>query len=139
MAELKTKPTGASVAAFLGSVDHETRRKDARAVVKIMQEITGCKPRMWGPTIIGFDSYRYKYDSGRSGEWPITGMSPRKSALTLYIMPGFAKYDALLAKLGKYKTGRSCLYINKLADVEIPVLKELIRLSVQHIREKYKT
>jgi len=132
MAELKTQKTRASVAKFLASIEDEKRRKDSRAVLKMMKEITGDKPEMWGPAIIGFGSYHYTYASGREGDWFLTGFSPRKQALTLYIMSGFSKYDALLKKLGKFKTGKACLYIKKLEDVHLPTLEELIRRSVEH-------
>lgn len=132
MAEPKTKQTKASVSAFIAAVEDETRRKDAKAVDKMMREITGEKPAMWGPSIVGYGTY-----PSRSGDWPITGFSPRKGALTLYIMAGFAGRDALLAKLGKHKTGKACLYINKLADVDEKVLRELISRSVRYMREKY--
>jgi hypothetical protein len=132
MAELKTQKTRASVAKFLASIEDEKRRKDSRVVLKMMKEITGDKPKMWGPAIIGFGSYHYTYASGREGDWFLTGFSPRKQALTLYIMSGFSKYDALLKKLGKFKTGKACLYIKKLEDVHLPTLEELIRRSVEH-------
>jgi hypothetical protein len=132
MAELKTQKTRASVAKFIASIEDEKRRKDSRAVLKMMKEITGDKPEMWGPAIIGFGSYHYTYASGHEGDWFLTGFSPRKQALTLYIMSGFSKYDALLKKLGKFKTGKACLYIKKLEDVHLPTLEELIRRSVKH-------
>ena len=102
-----------------------------------MQEVTGKEPKMWGDSIIGFDSYHYKYASGREGDWPIAGFSPRKQALSIYIMAGFKKYDELMQKLGKYKTGKSCLYVKKLEDVDREVLKKLIQESVEYMREKY--
>jgi hypothetical protein len=132
MAELKTQKTRASVAKFLASIEDEKKRKDSRAVLKMMKEITGDKPKMWGTAMIGFGSYHYKYASGKEGDWFLTGFSPRKQALTLYIMSGFSKYDALLKKLGKFKTGKACLYIKKLEDVHLPTLEELIRRSVEH-------
>ena len=118
MSEPKTKPTRASVKKFLESVEYERRRSDCAAVVEIMQKITGEKPVMWGPSLIGFGSHHYTYASGREGDWPITAVSPRKQNLVLYIMPGYANYGALLDKLGKHKLGRSCLYLNKLADID---------------------
>ena len=132
MAEPKTQKTRESVAKFIASIEDDKRRKDSRAVLKMMKEITGDKPEMWGPAIIGFGSYHYTYASGREGDWFLTGFSPRKQALTLYIMSGFSKYDALLKKLGKFKTGKACLYIKKLEDVHLPTLEELIRRSVKH-------
>ena len=132
MAELKTKKTRASVAKFVDSIEDERKRKESRVVLKMMQKITGEKPKMWGPAIVGFGRYHYKYASGREGEWFLTGFSPRKQALTLYIMSGFSQYDALLKKLGKFKTGKACLYVNKLEDVHLPTLEKLIRQSVKH-------
>jgi len=134
MAELKTKKTDASVQAFLDAVEHPTRREDSFAILDMMREITGHEPAMWGPSIVGFDSYHYRYASGREGDWPVVGFSPRKRNLTLYIMDGFDGYDALLAKLGKFKTGKSCLYIHKLADVDQETLRELVRQSVDFVR-----
>ncbi|MYE49225.1 MAG: DUF1801 domain-containing protein [Gammaproteobacteria bacterium] len=133
----KTRPTGAGVGSFLDAVEHERRREDARTVNAMMERITGWEPRMWGPSIVGFGEYHYRYESGREGDFLITGFSPRKKALTIYIMPGFARYDALMARLGKFKTGRSCLYINKLDDVDLSVLEELIASSVQYMVGKY--
>ena len=135
MAELKTKKTKASVAAFLDQISDDQRRKDCQRVLKIMKEATGEQPRMWGSSIVGFGAYKYRYASGHEGEWPIIGFSPRKNDLTLYIMPGFADYTELMAKLGKHKTGKSCLYIKKLDDVELPVLKKLITKSVDRMAE----
>lgn len=139
MAELKTQKTTASVSGFLKSIDDTERRADCKAVAKMMREATGEKPAMWGPAIVGFGSYDYTYESGRSGKWFLCGFSPRKQALTLYIMPGFRKFDALMKKLGKYTTGKSCLYIKRLADVDLAVLQELIEASVEHMRATYKT
>jgi len=135
MAELKTNKTQASVTQFLNGVANDTRRKDAKTVLKLMKEITGAKPRMWGPSIIGFGDYHYKYATGREGDWFLTGFSPRKEALTLYIMAGFTKYDPLMKTLGKYKTGKSCLYIKNLEDVDQKVLKQLIKESVKHVAQ----
>jgi len=135
MAELKTKKTKASVAAFLDQISDEQRRKDCQRVLKIMKEATGEQPRMWGSSIVGFGAYKYRYASGHEGEWPIIGFSPRKNDLTLYIMPGFADHTELMAKLGKHKTGKSCLYIKKLDDVELPILKKLITKSVDKMAE----
>jgi hypothetical protein len=137
MAELKTKPRRASVRKFLESVADEKRRTDSFEVLEIMQQITGEEPKMWGPSIVGFGTYHYKYASGREGDWMVTGFSPRKQALTLYIMAGFSRYDDLMATLGKFKTGKSCLYINRLEDVHLPTLKRLIRESVKHIKRAY--
>ncbi|RME64427.1 MAG: DUF1801 domain-containing protein [Caldilineae bacterium] len=134
MSELKTKPTGADVAAYLNRVADERKRADCFHVLELMQEITGEKPEMWGDSIVGFGRYRYRYASGRQAEWMLTGFAPRKQALTLYIMSGFDAYDDLLNRLGKFKTGKSCLYIKRLADVDLDVLRELIRQSVAHMR-----
>ena len=135
MAQLKTQKNDASVEDFLNGVSHERKREDSFAILELMRDVTGAEPAMWGTSIVGFGSYRYKYASGREGEWPLTGFAPRKRNLTLYIMAGFENYDSLLAALGKYKTGKSCLYINKLEDVDIPTLRELIRQSVTHLAE----
>ena len=135
MAELKTKPTKASVEKFLNGVADETRREDCFKVAKMMEEITGEKPQMWGPSIVGFGSYHYKYASGQEGDWPISAFSPRKQDLTLYIMPGFQKSGDLLKQLGKHRTGKSCLYIKRLSDVHVPTLKKLIRDSVKRMRK----
>ena len=127
MAELKTKKNEASVTKFLDGVKGEKKRQDSYTILKLMQKITKAEPKMWGTSIIGFGSYHYKYASGREGDWFVTGFSPRKQNLTLYIMSGISKYTDLLKKLGKFKTGKSCLYINKIEDIEIKILKELIK------------
>lgn len=106
-------------------------------MAKLMGEITGEKPKMWGTAIVGFGNYHYKYASGREGDFLITGFSPRKQALTLYIMAGFSSYDSLMKKLGKYKTGKSCLYIKKLEDIDMKVLKQLISRSVKYMHKTY--
>ncbi len=134
MAELKTQKNTASVSAFLKGVEDPTRRKDCEAVRKIMREETGSRAAMWGEAIVGFGSYHYKYASGREADWMLCGFSPRKQNLTVYIMAGFSKYEALLKKLGKHRTGKSCLYIKRLEDVNLDVLRELIRQSVTHLR-----
>ena len=136
MAELKTKPTKASVKAFLNKIDDEQRRKDCQQVSDLMQSATGEKPKMWGSSIVGFGRYHYRYASGREGEWPIIGFSPRKNDLTLYIMPGFDEFKSLMNKLGKYKAGKSCLYIKKLDDIDVSVLKKLIAKSVEKMADK---
>lgn len=137
MAEPKTKPSKQSVAAFLKKVPDAQKRQDAAALVDIMRKATKAEPVMWGSSIIGFGTYRYKYASGREGDWPIIGLSPRKQNLTLYIMPGFAEFEDLLAKLGKHTTGSSCLYIRRLADIDVPTLKKLITKSIANMKEKY--
>ena len=134
MAELKTKATDASVEAFLHGVESEKKREDAFAILALMAEVTGEPPKLWGSSIIGFGSYHYKYASGHEGDACLTGFSPRKQNLVLYILAGFDQYDALLAKLGKYKIGKSCLYLNKLADIDPDVLRELVAQSVAHMR-----
>lgn len=134
MAELKTKATNASVADFLNAIEDDERRKDCKTVAKIMQKATGAKPKLWGPSIVGFGDHHYKYASGRELDWFLTGFSPRKKDLTLYIMPGFERYDALMASLGKHSTGKSCLYIKRLADVDTSVLEKLVTASVDHMK-----
>ena len=131
MAELKTKETKASVSAFLNKIPDKTRREDCLAVAEIMRAATKEEPRMWGPSIVGFGRYHYKGRSGREGEWMVTGFSPRKGDLTLYLMSGFDEFPDLMKRLGKYKTGKSCLYIKKLADVDLSVLKQLVKQSVK--------
>lgn len=137
MAELKTKATDASVQEFLDGVADETKRADCREVLRIMTEATGAEAKMWGANIVGFGTYRFKYASGRTGEWMLAGFAPRKRNLTLYIMPGFSAYGPLMERLGKHKTGKSCLYLNKLADVDVDVLEELIVRSVEHMRSTH--
>lgn len=133
MAELKTKRNAGDVEAFLSSVPDERKREDSFTILDLMQQATGKEPEMWGDSIIGFGSYHYKYKSGREGDWFLTGFSPRKQNLTLYIMSGFDEYDQLLSKLGKHSTGKSCLYIKKVEDVDVDVLKELVQKSVDHM------
>ena len=135
MSDPKTRPRDGDVEVFLASVANEQRREDCRRVMAIMQELTGEPPVMWGPSIIGFGRYRQVYASGREADWMLTGLSPRKQALSLYIMTGFPRHEALMEKLGKYKTGKSCLYINKLEDVHLPTLKKLIKQSVAHMKK----
>lgn len=125
----KTTINDASVAAFLDKVSNEVRRTDAHAVCKLMEKITGKPPRMWGSGIVGFDTHHYQYASGHAGEICMIGFSPRAQALTLYVLPDMPERDALLAKLGKHKTGKGCLYINKLADVDLKVLTTLIKTA----------
>jgi Domain of unknown function (DU1801) len=133
MAELKTKETDESVAEFLDRVGDESRKKDCKLVAKLMKEATKAEPKMWGDSIVGFGRYRYKYASGREAEWFLTGFSPRKNDLTLYIYPGLAAFGDLLKRLGKHKTSVSCLHIKKLSDVDINVLKEIINKSVKEM------
>lgn len=133
----KTQPTKASVTKFLNNIEHETRRADGKRLLTLFKEITGEKPVMWGDSIVGFGQYHYKYASGREGDFLMTGFSPRKSNLSLYVMDGFKQRDQLLAKLGKHKTSVACLYINKLSDVDESVLKQLIQKSYEHMQKTY--
>ena len=133
---MKTVPTVASADAFLGELD-DAKRQDAAAVAAMMAEVADAPAVMWGTSIVGFGRYHYRYASGREGDFFLTGFSPRKRALTLYVMAGFAEYDDLLAKLGKFTIGKSCLYVKRLADVDTAVLRELIERSVAAIRKKY--
>ena len=135
MAELKTKKTGASVADYLNQIQDEQTRRDCFEIAKIMKQVTRSDGKMWGSSIVGFGSRRLKYASGRELDWMLTGFSPRKANITLYILGGFEKQDALLSKLGKYTTGKGCLYIKKLKDVDTRVLKELISESVQTMKK----
>jgi len=137
MADNKTKPTGVSVAAFLDALTDQTRRADAKALVRLMRAATGEKPRMWGPSIVGFGSCHYVYESGREGDMPLVSFSPRKAATVLYIMRGFSGSDALLPRLGKHTTGGGCLYVRKLADLDQKVLKEIVVKSVAATKKKY--
>lgn len=137
MAENKTKPTDQSVQAFLESVQDAQKREDCFTLLKMMEEVTGHKARMWGDTMVGFDQYHYKYASGREGDSLLTGFSPRKQNLTLYIMAGFDEYEPLLSKLGKHTTGKSCLYVKSLKDVDMAVLREMVQRSVAHMRKMY--
>jgi hypothetical protein len=134
MAELKTKPTGADVTAFLNGVADEQKRRDCFTLVEIMREATGAEPQMWGDAIVGFGSQHYRYASGREGDWPIIGFSPRKQNLTLYLTYGFEPYGDLLAKLGKHSTSKACLYVKRLSDVDMPTLRELVRQTVAEVR-----
>lgn len=133
MPELKTKPTDQSVEKFLNTISDEKTRQDCFAILELMKQITKMPPKMWGTSIIGFGSYHYKYESGHEGDCFVTGFSPRKQNLTLYIMAGFSQYDELMKKLGKHKTGKSCLYIKRLDDIHLPTLKKLIQESVKFV------
>src|SRR4029077_10248484 len=137
MADNKTKPTEVSVAAFIDALTDETKRADAKALVKIMQRASGEKPKMWGPSIIGFGSYHYTYESGREGDMPLAGFSPRKAATVVYGMTGFSDSEALRAKLGKHTKGGGCLYIKKLADVDQKVLEAMVLKAVAHNRARH--
>ncbi|MEQ8362492.1 MAG: DUF1801 domain-containing protein [Cyclobacteriaceae bacterium] len=138
MAELKTKKNNASVTVFLNKVKNKQRKEDCFEVLELMKEVTKEEPKMWGPSIVGFGTYHYVYASGREGDWMVTGFSPRAQSLTLYIMAGFDRYEELMQQLGKFKTGKSCLYISKLEDVDISILKKLIKASVQHMKKHYR-
>lgn len=139
MAELKTRQNDASVEHFLNKIVDEKKRADCFAIAKMMQQATKAKPKMWGSAIVGFGTYRYKYASGREGDWMLIGFSPRKQNLTLYLMTGFAQSATLLKKLGKHKkSGGSCLYINRLDDIDMPTLKKLIEQSVEQMMKKKK-
>ncbi len=130
-------PNKQTVTGYLATVKNEKRRRDAKAVMKIMREVTGKRAVLWGSSIIGYDTYHYKYESGREGDMPMVGLSARAQNLVVYIMPGFSNYDGLMSKLGKHKTGKSCLYINKLEDVDQAVLRKLIAQSYAHMQKKY--
>ncbi|WP_323763597.1 DUF1801 domain-containing protein [Marinovum sp.] len=130
----KTQPTGASVAEFLAGVTPVRRRADAQALDTLFREVTGFAPQMWGESIIGYGRYHYRYASGREGDFLATGFSPRKASLSIYIMPGYANFADLLDRLGKHKTGVSCLYVNKLADIDLAVLSELIRAGLRDLQ-----
>lgn len=139
MAEAKTKPTGASVTAYLNAIDDPERRKDCKTLATLMKKATGCSPKMWGPSIVGFDAYHYVYASGHEGDSCVVGFSSRKDALSVYLLAGYeeATTKALLAKLGKHKIGKACLYLKRLADVQLPILEQLIVRSVAETRRRY--
>lgn len=137
MAELKTQPTRASVTEFIAGIGDAKKRADCKKIAKMMREATGKRAKMWGPSIVGYDRYHYRYASGREGDFMITGFSPRAQNITVYIMPGFSGFSPLMKKLGKHKTGKSCLYIKSLDDVDEDVLAKLIGESVKHMRKKY--
>ncbi|MEM9434423.1 MAG: DUF1801 domain-containing protein [Pseudomonadota bacterium] len=135
--ENKTKVTGQSVDAFLSGIEHDSRARDGRILLTLFENLTGWPAQMWGGSIIGFGRYRYRYETGRSGEYLVTGFSPRKSALTIYIMPGYRDLSEPLFRLGKHKLGKSCLYINTLSDVDLAVLEEIVRNGVDYMTENY--
>ena len=137
MAENKTQPTAVSVASYIAAIADDTKRADAKTLVKLLQSVTGEKPKMWGPSIIGFGACHYVYESGREGDMPLAGFSPRKAATVVYLTGVLRDSDALLAKLGKHTTGGGCLYIKKLADVDAGVLEQLVVKSVKFLRAKY--
>lgn len=135
--KLKTQTTKASVSVFLNGIADEDRRRDCKTVAKLMKSVSGKRPAMWGPAIVGYGKYHYKYDSGREGDFFRIGFSPRKQDLTIYIMPGYTNYDHILSKLGKHKKGKSCLYIKRLADVDMRVLERLLRAGWKDMQKKY--
>jgi hypothetical protein len=135
-AENKTQPTEQSVTYYLACLQPDRKREDAMAVNAMMRRVTGELPKMWGNSIIGFGKTHYRYDTGREGDWFLVGFAPRKTNITLYIMPGFKQYGPLLKRLGKHKKGKSCLYINKLADIDMGVLEKLVAQSVAHMRDE---
>jgi hypothetical protein len=137
VAEIKTKATTASVAKFIAAQPREETREDCRTLIAMMEKITKAPPKMWGPSIVGFGQYHYKYASGHEGDMCIAGFSPRKQALTIYIMPGFDRYPELMAKLGTYKTGKCCLYVKRLSDIHLPTLRKLVATSVAHVKKAW--
>ena len=139
MSDLKTKPTRKSVKKFIGNVENARRQADAFVLLELFEEITGTPAVLWGESIVGFDHYKYHYPSRQKGIWPITGFSPRKQNLSIYIMPGFSQYQPLLDKLGKHKHSVSCLYINKLKDIDLDALKEIVEAGVAYMQKNYET
>ena len=137
MSENKTQPTATKPEAVIQEITHERRKREAETLLELMKKITGLKPVVWGDSLIGFGNYHYKYKSGREGDWFLTGFSPRKAAMTIYIMPGFKPYGDLLSRLGPHKHSVSCLYITNLAKVDMAVLEEIIRDSVRRMKEIY--
>ena len=137
MAELKTKETKLSVTKFIGKVEDDQKCQDSQAILKLMKQVTKEEPKMWGDSMVGFGHFHYKSDSGREGVWFLIGFSPRKQNLTIYITPGFDKYESLMKQLGKHKTSKGCLYIKKLEDVDMKVLKQLIKQSNQDMKKQY--
>ena len=137
MTQRKTSQNEGDVNAFLDAVENSRRRADARRLLELMQTVTGEPPKMWGPSIVGFGKYHYRYASGREGDSLVVGFSPRKQNLVIYVMPGFSDYGELLGKLGKFRTGRSCLYVNKLDDVDLQLLEQLVRESVEEMKRRY--
>jgi hypothetical protein len=137
MSALKTQPNDASVLSFIDSVEEQQKRDDCLVLLELMKDATGEEPKMWGPSIIGFGRYHYKYESGREGNWFLTGFSPRKQNLSVYIMTGFQPFKETLQKLGKFNTGKSCLYFKKLSDIDNKVLSSLVSKSVELMKENY--
>jgi hypothetical protein len=137
MAELKTKPNEADVQAFIESINEVQKKEDCYKLIRIMEELTGKPAKMWGKSIVGFDTYHYVYASGKSGDWMLTGFSPRKASLTIYITAGLEHFEAQLSKIGKHKTGKSCLYAKKLEDLDLSILKEIIVKSNRMMKQRY--
>ena len=137
MAEAKTKPGKGSITQFINQIENKTRQADSEVILKMMKDITKTKATLWGTAIVGFGSYHYEYASGCEGDWMKIGFSPRKSYISVYLLDGFDKYQELLEQLGKHKRGKSCLNINKLADVDVEVLEKLIRKSFEFMTEKF--
>ena len=139
MAELKTKLNDKDVHQFISGIADEQKRADCLEILGLMSEVTGCEPKMWGDSIVGFGTYHYKGKSGREGDWFLTGFSPRKQNISIYIMSGFSEMPELMNKLGKFKTGSGCLYVNKLTDVDKSVLRQVIKQSVDFISKMHKS
>jgi hypothetical protein len=137
MAELKTKETDTSVDAYIDAIDNEVRRDDCRALVKLMKQVTKSEPKMWGTSIVGFGKYHYKYASGHEGDSCLTGFASRKKDLTMYITAGFDEHAELLSRLGKFKSGKGCLYVKRLDDIDKSVLKQLLTASVKRMKALY--
>ncbi len=137
MSELKTVRNNASVSTFVSGIEDADKRRDVKRLMKLMHRVTGKRARMWGTSIVGYDTYHYRYASGREGDFMITGFSPRKQNLTVYVMPGFSEYKCELNRLGKHKLGKSCLYIKHLSDVDMEVLESIISSSVAEMRNRY--
>jgi len=137
MAENKTKPSSLNVESFLAAIKDEKKRVDCEKLADIFRQVTDFVPVMWGPDIVGFGSYHYKYPSGREGDAPLTGFSPRKEAISIYLTAGFIHLSPLMEKLGKYKTGKGCLYVKKIEDIDLKVLEQLIRASIEYLKKLY--
>lgn len=137
MAENKTKQTEVNVTEFIQKVENQVKRKDSFILVDLFKSITGCEPKMWGPTIIGFGHYHYKYASGHEGDMPVAAFSPRKDSLVLYFSPEFGGRDLLLEKLGKHRASKGCVYVKKLDDINLSVLEELTIRSIKDVQERY--
>lgn len=138
MAMNKTQPTGAAVEAFLAEVTPAHRAEDARILDRLFRDVTGFEPRMWGSSMVGYGRYHYVYDSGREGDFLATGFSPRKAAFSIYVMPGYTDFGHILNRLGKYRIGKSCLYVNTLADIDLVVLEELVREGLADLKTRWR-